>query len=316
MSTSTMKRTTLRLPADIHTLLRITAAEEKTTSERILLEALVNELARRRGSPRRTLDLGAMNPGLAELFLQSMPTFALIKDSQFRIQWANFFFEKALQIPLLRIVGQTITQAGVIEGFQKTTIEDNIRAAFKSKVPRMNIEGMTLKGYGKAMLRAHRFRFESRWLGDISFDEHEIKDHQVDVESTLLDQLQRMPEPPGAELLVPFLARAPVAIAIKKPLVGDSEILWANDAYSRLRRLSPDKVIGRTTRSVFALPPSHPVIRNEAEVVLSRRARMACEELTRGNPRWSLRFPIFASDGRVTLLGVVSPELQQNAARR
>jgi PAS domain-containing protein len=311
-----MKRTTLRLPADIHTQLRITAAEEKTTAEQILVDALRNELARRRGGQRRKLDLETMNAGLAEVFLQSMPTFALIKDSQARILWVNFFFEHALQAPLLRIVGQTITQAGLIEGFQKTTIEENIRAAFKSKVPTMNIEGMTLKGIGKVMLRAHRFRFEDRWLGDISFDEHEIKERSIATEPNVLDRLQRIPEPTGADLFVPFLERAPVAMAIKTPMNGDSRIIWANDAYARLSKQSPAKVIGRTTREVFALSPHHPVLRNEAEVVQSRLARMSCEELTRGKPRWSLRFPILTSDGHIALLGVVSPDLQQNATPR
>jgi hypothetical protein len=46
----------------------------------------------------------------------------------------------------------------------------------------------------------------------------------------------------------------------------------------------------------------------------STSAYMGKEELKKGMPRWSLRFPIFDAQGNVALIGVVSPDYQQNAA--
>ena len=58
----------------------------------------------------------------------------------------------------------------------------------------------------------------------------------------------------------------------------------------------------------------HDVLTNEERVVLTGNACMSREQLTKRDPRWSLRFPIFDGEGRVELIGVVSPEFQQGSA--
>jgi PAS domain-containing protein len=319
MKTTTLKRTTLRLPTELHRQLRVTAAEQRTTSEAILVEAVRRELERRNATPRRLIEIpSAMNSLLAELLIQSMPTFALIKDRRARIVWVNAFFEKALQSPLSQVVGVTITEAGLIEGIQKETIDENVRQALKDKRPMMSVEGMVLKGLGSVTARTQRFVFGDGFLGDISFVENDIKTRHFDTDRDVVSRMQRtLLDRNVSGLLVPFLEAAPLSIAVKKPVGGDSMILWANSEYLRLTRAKKiEHVIGRTTREVFRLPPAHAILSNEADVAESGRALMAKEALPSRQPRWSLRFPIFDAHGSVALLGVVSPDFQPNTATR
>ncbi len=212
---ATHKRTTLRLPSELHRQLKLAAAEHHMTCEDILVIAVRRELDRLLGPTRRTIEMPhEMNAALAELFLQSMPTFALIKDRRAKIVWVNWHFEKALDVPLRRIIGSTITEAGLIEGLQKETIDENIRQALRSRRPTMSIEGMVLKGTA-VISRAQRFVFAGGYLGDVSFVEHEIKDRSFPVEKDVLDRMQRtIPEPGIEPLFMQFLETAPISMAI------------------------------------------------------------------------------------------------------
>src|SRR5881227_3932978 len=135
----------------------------------------------------------------------------------------------------------------------------------------MSKEGMNLKGLGNVTVRAQRYVFHDM-LGDISFVENEIKD---DSYPTATDVLRRMRhttiEPAIESLLLPFLEAAPVAIAIKRPLGNDSEILWGNTTYLELIGKSAVETFGQTTTTVLRLPHDHPIIVRENEVVELRR---------------------------------------------
>jgi PAS domain-containing protein len=309
-----LTRTTLRLPTELHRRLKVTAASENTTSEAILVEAVRRELDRRSPQPRQIEMPRTMNATLAEIFLQSMPTFALIKDRRGRIVWVNLFVERSLELTLREIIGETITDLGFTDGIQRDTIQENIRNVVRDGSPRMFTEGMNLKGLGRVTVRAQRYLFNGM-LGDISFVENDINDMSYAAITDVLRRIQRSTLDTGiVELLVPFLAHAPVAIVIKRPMEDDSEILWGNDVYLNLVGKNADETFGRLTTEVLGVSHDHPIVQRENEVVERRRARMSKESLPRHAPRWSLRFPIYDHDGAVALIGVVSPNFQQTDA--
>src|SRR5205085_2084194 len=99
-------------------------------------------------------------------------------------------------------------------------------------------------------------------------------------------------EPEIVEDLVPFLETAPIAIAIKRPLVQDSEVVWGNRTYLELVKKPATETFGRKTTEILAIPPSHPIIAREMEVIDQGRVRMSKEHFHE-HERWSLRFPIF-----------------------
>lgn len=310
-----LTRTTLRLPSELHRRLKMTAAAFGTTSEAILLEAVRRELERRGAAQLRAITIPtAMNAVLAEIFIQSMPTFALIKDRRASIVWVNFFAERALEMSLSEIVGSTITDLGFTDGIQKETILANIQAVLRERGALMSKEGMNLKGLGKVTVRAQRYLFDDRLLGDISFVENDIKDESY---PTVMDVLRRMQnttlEPAVERLLVPFLEAAPVSVAIKRPLGEDSQIIWGNKVYLELIEKDASDTFGHMTTEVLRLPPDHPILLREAEVVQTGRARMSKEKFHNHEPRWSLRFPIYDADGTIGLIGVVSPDFRQYA---
>jgi PAS domain-containing protein len=309
-----LTRTTLRLPADLHLRLKMTAASQRTTSEAILVEALQRELDRRSG-PARTITMPErMDPVLAELLLESMPTFALIKDRHARIAWVNGFAERALKRSLAEIRDCTITELGVTNGLQRETIEENIARVLDTGEPFSSKEGMHLTGLGKVTIRAHRFMVDSM-LGDISFVEDEIKDEPYPAATDVLARLQRTAPHPHIEgRLLPFLEHAPVAIALKRPLEKDSAIVWGNKTYLELIGREEFTAFGGTTTSVLQLPHDHPIITHETEVARTGRARMAKEQFHHHDARWSLRFPIFDETNSVRFIGVVSPNFKQRDA--
>ena len=314
----TMTRTTLRLPSELHRRLKMTAAAFGTTSEAILIEAVRRELERRGSAHLRTVEIPAtMSAALGEIFLQSMPTFALIKDRRARITWVNFFTERALEMSLGEIVGATITDLGFTDGIQKETILENIRNVLEGSGPLMSKEGMHLRGLGKVTVRAQRYIFGDRMLGDVSFVENDIKDDSYPTATDVLRRMQRTTLEPAVEhLLVPFLEAAPVAIVIKRPLGNDSQLVWANRVYLALIERDANEAFGRMTTEALGIPHDHPILLHEAEVVQTGRARMSKEKFHHHDARWSLRFPIYDQEGTIALIGVVSPDFQQNAASR
>src|SRR6266480_1940430 len=147
----------------------------------------------------------SMNPLLAEIFVQSMPTFALLKDHRARIVWVNSFFERALDVPLTQIVGSTITDLDLTDGIQKETIQENIHHVLRERSALMSKEGMNLKGLGKVTVRAQRFVFNDSMLGDISFVETDIKDDSYPAATDVLRHMQHTALEPSIEpLLLPF----------------------------------------------------------------------------------------------------------------
>ena len=306
-----MTRTTLRLPTELHRQLKMTAAATHTTSEAILVDALRNELGRR-GARFRTITIpGEMNPLLAEIFLQSLPTFALIKDRTGRIQWLNAFAEWTLEVRLADVRLRRITDLGLTEGIQDEEINEHIRYVTQKREARMFKEGMKLKGLGRVIIRAQRFMFENR-LGDISFVENFIKD---DWYPTVTDVLRRMEHTTIhqeiSDLLVPFLETAPIAIAIKRPLAQNSVVIWGNTTYLELVKKSRTETFGHTTTQILGIQQSHPIIAREMEVMDQGRVRMSKEHFHE-HERWSLRFPIFDEKGTIALLGVISPNFKQS----
>jgi PAS domain-containing protein len=232
-----------------------------------------------------------------------------MKDSSGRIYWINRFFSKVFGVSLVNVVGKPITDVLHVNAGQRETIEENIRQAVREKVPSFTIEIV-----GKMSFRAERFPFDKSMLGDVSFDQKQIREHEIEVDREVLPVMERRAAPGVERLFVPFVEAAPVAMAIKRPLEGDSLILWANDAFLQLTEKKAKDVFGRTTSQVFGLPREHRIFQNEKRVVTEERAYMGKEEVRPGMPRWSLRFPIFDAQGNVALLGVVSPDYQQKTA--
>lgn len=310
-----LTRTTLRLPSELHRRLKLAAAEESTTSESILVEAVRRELQRRSGAQVRTIELpDSMNTQLAEIVLQSMPTLVIIKDQHGRIEWANTFAEQSLEMSLDQIIGWKITELGLTDGIQKEVIVENIERVISEQISDIFKEGMHLKGLGPVTIRAQRFPLPPMKVGDISFVEHEIRDMSYAPPPDVLRRLQHTPPHPMAEeLFQPFVEKAPIAMALKKPLEADSQIVWANQVYLNLVNKKPDEAFGRRTTEVLGVTRDHAIIAREAEVVRTGRARMSKEKF-QDHERWSLRFPIHDHSGAVALVGVVSPDFRKTDA--
>jgi len=327
-------KTTLRIPEELHRQLRMTAGEQGMTSEEILREALQRELDRLNAGKRRSdvsreirdlLDLRVTTPSafLAELFLQSMPAFAVIKDQESRIRWANFFFEETLGASLAQARGKTISDLAGLEGRERERVERNIAYVRESGAAQKAFEGLTLKNLGTLNIRAERFPLE-QWdmFGDVSFIERDIRVASFDVKSDVLLRMQRSsPDRMLEEMFPAFLRKAPVAIALKMPLVAESDsiILWANEQYVALtrngRKKKTKKVQGERTSSVFGIGSDHPLFQSEGEVVRTKKARITKETLPDRGERWSLRFPIFDEREKVEIIGVISPNFEQEDER-
>jgi len=308
-------QTTVRLPPELSRQLKITAAHLDVSIQDFLISIIRQELERHGYETERQIVIpSTMTPALAELVLLSMPCFAVIKDRQARIEWINYFYEKELDAPLLRVAGRSFTEAGLARGFSKERIEANIRRTFKSGQPTPSIETMVIKER-YVTVRAQRFVFNENKLGDISFIVGDIHERDFDADPNVILRMQKTKLDPRLEtLFVPFLEAAPVAIAVKRPPAErNSVIVWANEAYVQLTgKKKAGDVIGRTTREVFRLPHDHPVLLSEARVAKGQ-ARMSREKLPGLPERWSLRFPIFDHHGKVALIAVVSPDLLQDA---
>ena len=322
-------KTTLRISEELHRRLKTTAGELRMTSERILEDALQRELDRLNATKWRSdisrdihdlleLRTSMPSPFLAELFLQSLPAFCVIKDPESKIRWANFFFEETLGVPLAQARNRTIGDVAELEGFERENVERNIEKVKGSREPQEAIEGLTLKNLGTINIRADRFVIPgSNMLGDVSFIERSIRDTSFDVSPDVLVRMQRSARDHTIEeLFPPFLHGIPAASALKKPLVSESDsiIVWANEQYVELTRSSnakTKKVQGQRTSKVFGIDKDHPLFRSEAEVMSTKRARMTKETLPRRKERWSLRFPIFDQSGNVEVIGVISPNFGQ-----
>jgi PAS domain-containing protein len=306
----------MRLPSDLHRRLKMTAASGGTTSEAILIEAVRRELDRRGSAIIRPVAVpDAMNGLLAEIVIQSMPTFALIKDDQARIVWVNLYTQRALKRTSNQIVGSKITDLGLTDGIQKDTIEANIQHVLAKRQSWPSKEGMNLTGLGKVTIRAHRYIVNDA-LGDISFVEDDIREARFPIVDDAVQRMQQTTLDPTIEtLFLPFLETAPVAIVVKQPTTNDSIIIWGNKEYLDLIRTPASKAFGQPSTSVLRIAHDHPIINHELEVARTGHARMAKERFQDHAARWSLRFPIHDAHGKIPLIGVVSPDFKQTDER-
>jgi hypothetical protein len=314
-----IKLTTVRLPIELHSLLRGAAIADGVTSEAIIKEALRRELNRRNfGKPSEFGDPpNEWGPALAEIFLQFLPTPCSIKDENAKIVWVNFSYEDLCRKSLSELEGKSIEETGLLDDFfDAVEIEIDIRKVFEDKIPREFTEGISIKGQERILIRAQRFLFctDRKYLGDFSFDEKGLrKRKQWSIKTNVADRLRHASKTDSFnELFIPFLETAPISIALKRPVSGgnDTTIVWHNKVYGDLVRLvgNNEELIDRTTREILNLPDGHEILEAEKLVVTSKQAVFVREQIHELDKRWSLRFPIFDIEGLVKYVGVVSPE--------
>lgn len=310
----------MRIPEELHSHLRIAAAKDDTTQEAIFIEALQRELERRKHMDVRELSeiSRTFNATLAEMFLQFLPTPCAIKDKMGRIKWVNFAYEHLCRMPLEHLEGRTLKEVGLVDYLSETSevkLEEDIRDIFETGRSKELYEDVVIEAQGRILFRAQLFPFgdQNQYLGDISFNERNIFQHEWAMETTTLSQLRKTSVKEDImNLFEPFLEAANISIAIKEAIGDgyDSRIIWANKEYKNLRTEGVNEVINNTTSNVFGLKPGHVLLINDQKVFQSKVALFDKITLSGGSPRWSLRFPIFDDWGKVQFLGVVSPDFQ------
>lgn len=314
------RRTTVRIPEELYTLLRIAAAKDNTTHEAIFVEALQRELERRKHIEIRELKEipNEFNATLAEIFLQFLPTPCAIKDRNGRIIWVNFSYERLCRMSLEQLKDKTLKDVGLVDYISEESeerIENDIKNIFATGKPRELYEDLVIDGQERILFRAQLFRFgdENQYLGDISFNEQNIFQHEWTINSKTLNQLRKTSLSQEIKnLFVPFLEAANISAAIKE-VIGegyDSKIIWANKEYQRLTNENVEKVIGNTTKNVFELKPGDTLLMNDQKVFETKVALFDKVALPGRSARWSLRFPLLDDWGKVKFLGVVSPDFQ------
>lgn len=210
-----IKRTTVRLPKELHTRLRNTALSSGITAEEIIRRALVRELESTESlakdsaaldlynSVRKALDAFRQRTNLATLeaaqpieetpswspviayrFLQHLPALAVIKDNRARIIWCNTAYEHAFGRSLAQIQGRTTGELGFTGEGDRAGVDKDIRRVLKSGKPMESIETVQVPGR-PLVLRVHRFIFihptsGEVLLGDVSFDVSRFAHHISD----------------------------------------------------------------------------------------------------------------------------------------
>lgn len=314
------RRTTVRIPEELYTLLRIAAAKDNTTHEAIFVEALQREFERREHIEIRELKEipDEFNSTLAEIFLQSLPTPCAIKDKRGRIIWVNFSYERLCRVSLEQLKDKTLKDVGLVDYISEeseTIIENDIKKIFMTGEPRELYEDLVIDGQERILFRAQLFPFgdKKQYLGDISFNEQNIFQHEWSLNTNTLNRLRKTRVSSEVKnLFMPFLEAANISAAIKE-IIGDgydSKIIWANREYQSLKKEDVNEVIGNTTMNVFGLKPGDVLLKNDQKVFETKVALFDKTTLHGRNPRWSLRFPIVDDWGRVKFLGVVSPDFR------
>jgi PAS domain-containing protein len=299
---------------------REAAALGNESLESFVETALANELeARRLGNLEIPQDWGAQ---LAQRLLECMPTPAVIKDAEAKILWCNFAYEELFQRPRGHLLDRKVTDLGLFEQESAMRLEHDIRVIQRSKAneARDFWEPLTLLARGVTLLfRAHRFLFRNLplrtvYLGDISFDWGQILPGYS--RQPLPDMSKRLRSsavvPEICQLFEPFLAACPAAIAIKD--MG-GRLIWCNPEYESLAQLALATMVGMSTKQIFKIKDTHPIIQNEYTVGRTNVWMYAVETLPRLKPRTSLRFPILGGSGRPAYIGVISAEFRQADVR-
>jgi PAS domain S-box-containing protein len=330
-------QTTVRLPRDLHLLLKETAARTGMKAEALIQKALARELSyqdsdlikdsaghelfqsvrkaleayRARTSAALEPDQIAWSPLTAYLFLASLPTLAVVKDHETRIVWCNTAYERTFGMVLSQMRGKTITELGFVgEGKERELVEKGMKKVLRDGHPLESREVVRVQGREPLFLQVHRFVFAHptnglRYLGDISFDSIRMAIGQK-------GKAIVVPPPPTQPdilpLCIPFLEQCPASIALKD---REARFVWGNSVLFDLADVSTlEEIKGKTAEEVFRLPPSDPIVLHD-EAVAQMKTWMCVEEvLPKWPPRTTIRFPILDSDERVQLVGGVATQFQ------
>ena len=311
-------RTTVRLPKHLHSRLREAVAASDGRTETLIEAAIENELDARGLGMLEALT--EWSPSLAQRFLECLPTPAVIKDSEARIEWCNFAYEDLFQLPRNYVVSKKVTDLHLFDQESSVRLDRDIKAIQRSRnnEAREFWEPLTLMSRRLTLLfRAQRFVFRTSpkrpiLLGDISFDCSQIlPGHTRPSNHDLPKRLRASAVVNEVRLYFqPFLSVCPAAIAIKD-LHG--VMVWCNAECQKLagdQKLSD--LVGKDTKTIFHLSETHPVVQNEFTVGHTNVWMYAVEALPEKKPRTSLRFPILGNNGYPAFIAVVSAEFRQD----
>lgn len=337
-------RSTVRLPKDLHSLVRQHSLRSGLTIEEIIHAALRRELsspeAGRLTDPavalyesiRRSLDAfrhghADVAPGLEPIeplpprfewtgweayrFLQNLPVMAVIKNTRAEIVFCNLAYERQCQMRLAHLRGKKVTEIGLLKEEDRKLIEKDIALVLKGDSPLEALETAIQPGRpGSTLLRVYRFLFEAggtRYLGDLSFDFYKMSTaHEEDAEApTDLS----IPETSILAICKSFLESSPAAAVIKD---RRRRLLWANASYLTLaKKVSVEEIRGQTAEQVFSLPSDHPITVSDASVVKTARWRFGPEEIDlESGRRESIRFPIFGAEHFIEEIGALSAQFK------
>jgi PAS domain-containing protein len=322
MTKPRIKQTTVRLPEELHSRLRRAAEHLNITSEEIIKLSLEQELERlgfgKDVLPTRTLvEPIDWSPQLAARFLQCVPAPFAIKDDQARIIWCNFAYQDALEMTMPQLVGKTILEVSSIDSKWNKVIEKNIETVLGDGKAIEFVEPIVSKKGKTTIYQGHRFLFHNskgnKFLGDISFDWTEIQvlgEHQA-ISPDLLTRFQgTYISAQVEELFLPFLENCSASVVIKDK---DLKIVWDNEIYRRLVNTNSKadrEPRGKTLKELVPNALDLALIMEHDSQILKENVWMYTkEQLQRGNPRTTLRFPIpVAGDNQ--FIGAISTDFQ------
>jgi hypothetical protein len=306
------KRTTFRLDAELHQKLKTFAARKEKTADELVNLAIESFLIQQGELRQRWKNADVWGPDLAELFLQFLPTPCVLKHADdFSIAWYNLSFSLLLQKPLSLARGKSLKDLNLGTDFLLEIATANMKKSVEAQAPTKDIEELVLPS-GGVSFRAERFVFGGKkWLGDFSFVQREIREHDLTdwKPSEVLNRLRKSPPPEDlSDVLVELVHESPTAAVIKRA-EDPQVIIYSNKEYNRLAKQDP---IGKTVQQVFkGLGDNHLVVTNDHKV---RDLKVAtCEKaqlpsMYSDTPRWSYRFPIMNPDGNVRFVASISPD--------
>lgn len=316
-----LTRTTIRLPKDVHEMLKDVASKLDETAEALIARSLRETL------PKLSFHLRVEHPvGWGEIlalrFVQFMPAPFVIKGRDESVIYANPAYEHEFGVNLAQLRGKQITDFGFLS-FQRGQLHNDFKEVVETEAPRHFIEAMTLQNRMTIPYQVIRYVFntlDAHYVGDFSFRWATVYATDEDRQGLSTDQLceailNAHPHLDIARLVVPALEKAPLSIVIKD--AESMRTVWCNATFVDLAKKvrkgvqTKDDLIGRTTKEIWGLSDHHPIVLNDAAVVHAKKGDYFNERLTTASRfRTSLRFPILGKEGKVRFLGVVSPNFQ------
>lgn len=337
-------QTTVRLPKDLHQLLKEASLRRGEPAERIIQRGIEREINQDGialtdaaidlyGAVRRAMEgFRESHPDLPNLtpvapistrftwsgweayrFLQSVPVMAVIKSKAAKIVWCNRTYEELCGRSLAQIRGKTLDAIGLVaDEADRFKIKKDIDRVLAEKSPLEAVETVHIVGRPTLLLRVFRFLFSSggkEYLGDLSFDFYRVGAGSE--ESAQPFRLKLPDEDQGAlALCQSFLESCPSAVSVKD---SSRRILWANDVFLDIVKAKTlEEAQGRRTEDLLKLPPYHEITLNDTRVVETGRWRFCPEIIPDRGERTSVRFPIFTDSGRVEKIGVLGAHFQRN----